>query len=282
MKKSITLLDGAIGTSLWEIAARNGADKVPVWRYNTEHPEFVTELTRDYIAAGAEIVLTNTFGANAPAVRMAHPQADPEQIVRAGVRLAKQAAAGSGARVALAAGPLSALMEPWGDLTQSEVAGIYEQMLGAGMDEGADCILLQTFMDLEMMRVAATVARQYPVPVFCAMTYEKVGKTIMGNSVQDTIDVLTPLQIDAIGMNCSLGPEASLPVLREFAAHTDLPLLYKPNAGKPVLAADGSSAAACDAQTFAQQVQPALEYVSYVGGCCGSNVSYIRELKKLL
>ena len=104
----------------------------------------------------------------------------------------------------------------------------------------------------------------------------------MGNSVQQVIDTLTPLGIDGIGMNCSLGPDLALPVIREFSKKTDLPLVYKPNAGKPISASNGSSAAEYDSATFVREIEPALEFVSYVGGCCGSNAEYIRALRAIL
>lgn len=281
MKKDIVLLDGAVGTSLWHKAEANGIAKDPVWKYNVEHPELVRELAREYIDAGAQIILTNTFGANAHAVSRSSAYSVSE-VVGAGARLAKEAAAGTGVKTALSIGPLSLLLEPYGDLTAAEAEAIFEEQIGAGMDEGADCIMLQTFMDLEMMKAAVRVAKQYAVPVYCMMTFEKVGKTMMGNSVRDIIDGLTPLHIDAIGMNCSLGPDLALPVIRSFSEQTDLPLIFKPNAGNPILSDDGETVAPYDAQTFAQDVAPALDFVQYVGGCCGCDPSYIRALKALL
>ncbi len=280
MKKDIVLLDGAVGTSLWEKADKYGFPKVPVWTYNMEHPEIVKELTQDYLDAGSEIILTNTFGANGPVVKRQSKYTTPD-VVKAGVRLAREVV-GTKARVSLAIGPLSVLLEPYGDMEEDECREIYEEMIGAGMDEKPDCIMIQTFMDVEMMRIAATVAKGYHVPVFCTMTFEKAGRTMMGNTVQQVIDTLTPLGIDGIGMNCSLGPDLALPVIREFSEKTDLPLVYKPNAGKPISASNGSSAAEYDSATFVREIEPALEFVSYVGGCCGSNAEYIRALRAIL
>ena len=155
-------------------------------------------------------------------------------------------------------------------------------MLDAGVGAGADIILIQTFMDLEMMRVATVEAKKYELPVFCSMTFEKNGKTMFGNSVEDTIETLAPLGIDAIGLNCSLGPDLALPIIKEFAEKTDLPVLFKPNAGKPSSSKDGSTEVAYSAVQFAEDVKPALEYVSYIGGCCGTDDEYIKEIKKLL
>ena len=280
MKKDIVLLDGAVGTSLWEKAEKYGYPKTPVWTYNLEHPEIVRELAQDYLDAGSQIILANTFGANGPVVKRQSKYTTPE-VVKAGVRLAREAV-GTKAKVSLAIGPLSVLLEPYGDMEEDECREIYEEMIGAGMEEKPDCIMIQTFMDIEMMRIAAIVAKGYNVPVFCTMTFEKAGRTMMGNSVQQVIDTLTPLGIDGIGMNCSLGPDLALPVIREFSEKTDLPLVYKPNAGKPISASNGSSAAEYDSATFVREIEPALEFVSYVGGCCGSNAEYIRALRAIL
>ncbi|MGN1345769.1 MAG: homocysteine S-methyltransferase family protein [Eubacteriales bacterium] len=281
MSKKITLLDGAVGTSLWEKAEAHGWAKDPVWQYNLTHPEIVTELNREYAEAGAEIVLANTFGANGPAVQR-FPLFTVESVVKNAVRLAREATAGTTAKVALSIGPLSQLMEPWGDLSEEEVQAIYEEMIGYGMDEKPDCIMIQTFMDVEMMRVAASAAKRYSVPVYCTMTFEKRGKTIMGNSVEDVVKILTPLGIDGIGMNCSIGPDLALPVIREFHEKTDLPLVFKPNAGKPILSSDGNVEAAYDEKTFVREIEPALDLVDFVGGCCGCNVSYTRALRRCL
>lgn len=281
MKKKITLLDGAVGTSLWGIAEKNGVEKVPVWKYNVEHPEFVVELVKRYVDAGCEIVLANTFGANGPAVKRSSDYTVAE-VIEGGVRAAKKALEGTDVKLCLSLGPLMQLLEPYGDMEEEECAAIYDEMLDAGVGAGADMILIQTFMDLEMMRVATVEAKKYGLPVMCSMTFEKNGKTMFGNSVQDTIDVLTPLGIDAIGLNCSLGPDLALPIIKEFSEKTDLPLLFKPNAGKPILSEDGSTVTAYTAEQFAKDIQPALEFVSYIGGCCGSDEEYIKEIKKLL
>ncbi len=277
MKQGITLMDGAVGTSLWAKAEARGWKKDPVWRYNIEHPEIVAELALEYADAGAEIILANTFGANGPAVKRSS-SFDPADVVAHGVRTVREALRGRGVKIALSAGPLSALMEPYGDLTEEDTAQIYRGMLSAGVKEGPDIILLQTFMDLAMLRVAAAEAKRFDLPVFCCLTFERRGKTMMGNSVGDMIEELTPLGVDAVGMNCSLGPDLALPVIREFAEATDLPLVFKPNAGKPILSADGGTTTAYSAETFAEEIAPALDIVDYAGGCCGSDPSYIRAL----
>lgn len=279
MKKDVVLLDGASGTTMWKLAEEKGIAKVPVWIYNIEHPELVLEVAKEYVAAGSQIIQTNTFGANRQAVERSSKYSVAD-VVRAGVRIAKQAVEGTNVKTALSVGPLSVLLEPYGDLEEEEAEEIYTEQIGAGMEEHPDCIVLETFMDLEMMRVAATVAKRYGVPVYCMMTFEKAGKTMMGNSVQNIIDVLTPLGVDAVGMNCSLGPDLALPVMQEFSEKTNLPLIFKPNAGLPVKDENGNMVSPYSADHFAKDVAPAMEFISFIGGCCGSDADYIRTLKK--
>ena len=277
MKNDVVLLDGGIGTSLWE----KSEDKVPVWRYNLEKPEIVTELHREFIAAGSQIILANTFGANGAAVsKSPYRTAD---VISEAVRLAKAAAAGTGVKVALSAGPLTGLLEPYGDISAEEAYRLYDEMFTAGMAEGPDLIALQTFMDLEMLKLARKAAAKHDVPVFCTMTFLKVGKTMMGNSVQDMLSGLADCPPAAVGLNCSLGPVDALPVMHQFREKTDLPLIFKPNAGKPLLDGGGKTAPEFDAETFANDVLPAAALgVTYIGGCCGANAAYIRRLGEKL
>ena len=280
MKEKPILLDGAVGTSLWAKAEAKGYRKDPVWIYNIEHPDIVSELAKEYAQAGSQIILANTFGANGPAVARSSSYTTP-RVVKAAVETTRAALAGTGCKTAFSAGPLSVLLEPYGDMEEEECQSIYEEMIGAGVDAGAEVIMLQTFFDLEMMKIAASVAMQYNIPVYCTMTFEKVGRTMMGNSVEDVIGDLEPLGISGIGMNCSLGPDLALPIIREFAEKTSLPLVFKPNAGLPI-SAGGSTASAIDAKTFARALEPAFEIVDFIGGCCGSDPSYIREIRSLL
>ena len=283
MNKKTILLDGAQGTLLWTLAEAHGAAKAPVWTYNLTHPEFVAEVCREYAAAGSEIICANTFGANRLAVEK-EPGYDPAQVIRAGVTLAKEALAGTGARVALDIGPLPVMMEPFGDLEEEDAAEMFREMLSAGVEAGADDIFFETFLDLGMLRTAVETAMEFSLPVLCSMSFEKSGRTMFGNTVEDMIGELEPLGVASVGMNCSLGPDLALPVIREFAEHTSLPLFFKPNAGMPVTGPDGVSRYDCGPEEFARQAAAALETgrIGFLGGCCGTDAEYIRKLRELL
>ena len=277
--KNITLLDGASGTRLWALSEAAGLPKKPSWTYNIEHPELVTQVTREYAEAGSQIIFSNTFNANR---QMLKGQNSSVAEVVSGAVSAAKAAVGTAARVGLDIGPLNGMMEPYGDLTEAEAAEIYGEQVDAGMAAGADLIVLETFMDLDMLRCAVSSAKRYDVPVLASMTFQAGGRTMMGVSPADMVKALAPLGVDAVGLNCSLGPAEALPVLREFSAATDLPLISKPNAGLPVTSPDGTVVSPYTAETFAKESAPALELATYVGACCGSSPDYIRALKALL
>lgn len=272
-REDIVLLDGAIGTGLWEKAD----DKVPVWRYNIENPAIVKELAREYAEAGSQIIHTNTFSANR--ITLQRSDYTVTQVVSAAVRLAKEAL-GDSAKASLDIGPLPMLMEPYGDLTEEEAFEMFDEQISAGVTEKPDLITLETFSDADMLRIAAEAAAKHGLPIFTMMTFTEVGKTIMGHSVERFIETIADLPVTAVGLNCSLGPDKAVPIIASFRQYTDLPLIFKPNAGKPILAEDGSEKVQYDVDTFVEDSMPALEHdVKYIGGCCGSSPAYIRVLK---
>ncbi|MBR2560669.1 MAG: homocysteine S-methyltransferase family protein [Eubacterium sp.] len=271
----LMFLDGAFGTRIWD----KTADNKPVWVYNILQPDVIREVTMEYIEAGAQIVQANTFGANRIAVEK-EGSYSVDEVVSAAVRIAKEATAGTDIKIALSAGPLTVMMEPYGDLEEEEVAEIYDEMFRAGIREGADLITLETFMDLEMLRVAAEKAKAYNVPVFCTMSFEESGRTMFGNAVEDIAKELKDAGVDAVGLNCSLGPDKAAPIIKQFAEATDLPLVFKPNAGLPVMREDGTMENPYTKEDFVQEVKEVIPLVSYIGGCCGTDPSYIALLRK--
>ena len=193
--KKVVIMDGAVGTSLWEKAT----DKVPVWRYNIENPKIVRELQEEYVQAGADIVLADTFAANGAEVARCSSYT-VEQVVSTAVRIAKDTVNGR-AKVGLAIGPLTGLLKPYGKISHEEAKAMFEEQIGSGMQEGPDVIYIQTFMDLEMLKIAAEAASHYDVPLLCSMSFmganksgkrAKVSHTMMGNTCKDIVEGLKP------------------------------------------------------------------------------------------
>lgn len=277
MNKDLVLLDGTVGTSLWETTD----DKVPVWRYNIEKPDIVSQLINEYYEAGSKIILANTFSANGPSV--ADSGYTVEQIVSSAMEIAHGALDGKDAKIALSVGPLTGLLKPFGNISEEEAVEIFTEQIEAGVKGKPDVIFLQTFMDLKMMQIAARIARKHDIPLFCSFSFVKSAKdkgsrTMMGNSIDDILKGLAEFKPDAVGLNCSLGPEMALPIIEEYSQKTDIPLIFKPNAGKPTL--EGGSQ--FDYDTFAEDIAKAacVPGVKYIGGCCGSNAKYIEALRK--
>ena len=269
---TLTFLDGAMGTMLQQAGMQPG--QAPELLALTQ-PEVLTAIHRQYIEAGADIVYANTFGANRH--KLTVHGVTVEEVVTASVQAAKKACEGTSTRAALDIGPLGELLEPLGTLPFEAAADMFSEIVRAGVKAGADLIAIETMTDLQEARAALIAAKENSdLPVIVTMSFEANGRTFTGCTAAAMAATLTGLGADAIGVNCSLGPAQLLPILRAIMAHTDLPVIAKPNAGLPD-PADGhydlSPADFADAMAHAVAAG-----VSVVGGCCGTSPEYIRAL----
>lgn len=273
-KDQMILLDGAMGTMLQRSGIPLG--KVPE-ALNITHPELVTSIHKSYIEAGADIVYANTFSANR--YKLSHCPYSVRELVSAGIQNAKQACEGTHALVALDIGPIGELLEPNGSLSFEDAYSMFQEMVEAGRDAGADLVVLETMTDLLEIKAALLAVKEHSsLPVFCTMTFEENGRTFAGVPVESAALTLTGLGADAIGINCSLGPKEILPLLRQMARFTHLPLIMKANAGLPDL---NSQQYNISAQEFAAAAKEAVSLgVSILGGCCGTTPDYIRAVRK--
>jgi 5-methyltetrahydrofolate--homocysteine methyltransferase len=242
---------------------------------NITDPDVVTGIHRAYIDAGSEIIYANTFGGNRYKVRDSGYTVT--ELVTAGIRCAKAAAAGTNVRVALDVGPIGQLLEPYGPLRFDEAYDIFREMLTAGQAAGADLVIFETMTDLYEVKAAVLAARENTaLPIFVTMTFEHSGRTFTGCSISAMAAVLNGLDVDAMGINCSLGPGEILPMARELCALTDKPVIIKANAGLPDPATGKYD---ITAQDFAEAMLPYQDLgVAYMGGCCGTEPDYIRAL----
>ena len=241
-----------------------------------EHPEAVTAIHRQYAQAGSNILYANTFGANRLKLRdTGHTVAE---VISVAIGCAKDGARGTGARVALDIGPLGQLMRPMGSLTFEECYDMFREMCVAGENAGADLIAIETMMDLAEARAAVLAAKENTsLPVIVTMTFEESGRTFLGCDVGAAGMVLEAVGADAVGVNCSLGPDRMLPTLQRLAEHTSLPLVAKLNAGLPDPETGEYS---LSPEEYARLLEPVLELpVAFVGGCCGTSPDYIRAIK---
>ena len=269
---TLTFLDGAMGTMLQRAGMKPG--QTPELLALTD-PGLLTDIHRQYVTAGADIVYANTFGANRR--KLAPHGATVEEVVLASVQAAKKACAGTCAKVALDIGPLGELLEPLGSLPFEAAVDMFAEIVRAGVKAGADLIAIETMTDLQEARAALIAAKENSdLPVIVTMSFEETGRTFTGCTAASMAATLTGLGADAIGVNCSLGPAQLLPTLREILANTHLPVIAKPNAGLPDPADGHYDLTPADfAEAMAQAIQAG---VSIVGGCCGTDPEYIRAL----
>ena len=272
LSDGIVILDGAMGTVLQQRGLPPGGKPELL---NLTNPELLRAIYREYIAAGSQVICANTFGASAP--KLAGTGYTVEQVVSAAVAVAKQSAAGTGVKVSLDVGPLGELLEPMGSLTFERAYELFREVAVAGGRAGADLVSIETMTDLYEAKAALLAVKENTkLPVLVTMSFEEDGRTFTGCTVPAMARTLEGLGADAIGLNCSLGPDKLAPLLRELCKNTRLPVIAKPNAGLPD-PVDGHYD--MGPEEFAAALLPCLEAgVTIFGGCCGTSPEYIRQL----
>lgn len=291
----LLLLDGGMGTMLQAAGLKLG-ERPEI--FGIENPEILKGVHKAYIAAGSSIIYANTFGANAHKLKgMGH---SVSEIIEGNIRLAKEAiaeakaeqaaketmadasaeniGASRGVFAALDVGPIGELLEPLGTLKFDEAYEIYKEMVVAGEKAGADLVVFETMTDLYDVKAAVLAAKENTgLPIFVSMSFEASGRTFTGTKVASMAAVLEGLDIDAMGINCSLGPNEIYPLIKEMREWTDKPIFVKPNAGLPDPATGLYS---MDARDFGEQMrQFAGLGISIMGGCCGTTPEFIAALK---
>ncbi|MGN1090535.1 MAG: homocysteine S-methyltransferase family protein [Huintestinicola sp.] len=275
-ENKFVFLDGAMGTMLQKSGLEAG--EIPEL-LNLTHPETIEGIHRKYIDAGSMIVYANTFGANR--YKLEGSGHTPEEVVGAGIAIAKKACRESGreAYAALDIGSIGQLLEPTGSLSFEDAYDIFKELVIAGKD--ADLIVIETMTDLYETKAALLAAKENSdKPVICTMTFEQNGRTFTGCSCSAMALTLEGLGADAIGVNCSLGPNELVPVVREICRWTTLPVAVKPNAGLPD---PNTNLYNVDPIQFAEAAAQFADMgVKFLGGCCGTSPEYISALCKKL
>jgi len=277
LRSEVLILDGSMGAFL---QARGLPDGYAPDLWNTEQPDAIIEVHREYVNAGADILLTNTFGASK--LRLAEYDAAHRvrEINAAAVQNARRAIGDRRALVAGDIGPCGTTLQPGGELAFEEAVEIFAEQARALVDAGVDVIAIETMFDLVEMKAALIGVRDVSrtVPVIAHMTYTVRGLTDTGTDPETAAIVLESCGADVIGVNCSVGPEDMLEVVGRMARATSLPLSVQPNAGLPVM----RHGRTVFPQTADQMAPFAKQFVdrgaAIVGGCCGTTPEYIRMI----
>ncbi|WP_244833123.1 homocysteine S-methyltransferase family protein [Clostridium sp. BJN0001] len=277
IKNNILIFDGAMGTMLQKRGLKLGDNPE---RLNLEHPEIIKSIHREYIESGAQVITTNTFGANELKLKLGN--LNVEEIIKSAVEIAKDAAKNKDVYVALDIGPIGELIEPMGTLSFDRAYDIFKRQIIAGKNAGADVILFETMTDLYELKAAVLAAKENSnLPVFATMTFEENMRTFTGCTPEAMVLVLEGLQVDALGINCSLGPNEMKPVIKTILDNSSIPVMVQPNAGLPKIDEDNEAVYDIDEEEFSDAISEFVSYgVKIVGGCCGTNPQYIRKIKE--
>jgi 5-methyltetrahydrofolate--homocysteine methyltransferase len=280
IKDGPVLTDGAWGTQIMKRGLKPG-ECPDSW--NLSHPEKVEEVAREYVDAGSRVILTNTFGANRYALGKSGLADEVAEINIKGVEISRRAA-GTRACVFASMGPTGKLLAAR-EVTENDLRQAFEEQAQAMARAAPDAIVVETMMDLTEARIAATAAKQTGFPVVACLVFDS-GKardrTMMGNTAEQAVEVLGGIGVDAIGANCGQGIEGFIPICRRMRAATGLPLWMKPNAGRPE-SVEGRAVYRTTAEEFVRFVPELVEAgANFVGGCCGTEPSFIHEMGRTL
>ena len=264
--------DGGTGTIL-QSRGLKGGELPETW--NLIRPEDIIDLHCGYLRAGCDIFNTNTFGANA----LKFPE-NLEEIVTAAVELAKEARRRTGredAYVALDIGPTGKLLEPLGDLPFEKAVELFAQVVRCGSRAGADLVLIETMSDSYEAKAAVLAAKENcDLPVCITVTFDDKGKLLTGGTVDSTVALLEGLHVDALGVNCGMGPEQMIPIVERLTQVCSLPIIVNPNAGLP-RTEGGRTVFNVGPEEFAGWMEKIAGMgVHVVGGCCGTTPDHIR------
>ena len=274
--KDFILLDGAMGTMLQQKGMELGT--VPE-TLNITKPDWIIDIHKQYIDAGSDVVYANTFGANR--YKMANTGYSVDELIGAAINNAKEAAKGTETLVALDMGPIGQLLEPTGSLSFEEAYDIFKEEVIAGRNAGADIIVIETMTDLMETKAAILAAKENSdLQVICTMTFEDNKRTFTGCSVSAMCLTVQGLGVDALGVNCSLGPKELMPIVEEISKWTTVPIVVKANAGLPDPVTNTYNVLPDE---FADTCKEMVKYGAKVlGGCCGTTPAYVAKLKEMV
>ncbi|HWG57744.1 MAG TPA: bifunctional homocysteine S-methyltransferase/methylenetetrahydrofolate reductase [Candidatus Acidoferrales bacterium] len=279
LRHAILVADGGMGSLLYESVGPQRC----IEELNATHPEAVFRAHQQYLEAGAQLIETNTFGANRHKLSSLGMGERVAELNHRGVKIAREAREAAGHEVLIAGsiGPLGVVRQVR-EIPQSEMFANFREQAGALEERGVDLFLLETFSDIEEQLTAIDAIRSFSrLPIVAALTYSEEGTTFGGTTPLDAWNKLKDCDVQALGANCTIGPQLLLPILRELAASTSLPLCAMPNAGFPKRVGDRIVYPRSSPEYFALFAREASELRARIlGGCCGTTPEHIRAISE--
>lgn len=280
IQERIVFCDGGMG-SLLQAAGLKPGELPGTW--NIRRPEVLVKIHRDYLEAGADIVTANTFGVDALKYNDT-TEFGIAEVIAAAFGNAREAVRQSGKQgfLALDIGPTGKLLKPLGDLAFEEAYGLYKEIVEAGAREGADLVFIETMGDSYETKAAVLAAKENcTLPVFVTVTFDERGKLLTGGSPASIVATLEGLGVDALGINCGLGPVQMKGILKEILAVSSVPVIVNPNAGLP-RSENGKTVYDIGPEEFARAMGEIVDMgARAVGGCCGTTPEHIRRVVEL-
>lgn len=273
--KERLILDGAMGTELIKFPEYSAKDASLI---NLTHPEIVTAVHKSYVDAGSNLIIANCFDVNRDKYE------NYEEVIAAAVKNARAATEGhDDCYVGLDIGPIGKLMYPMGLLRPEEAYDIFCDSVRCGVANDVDFVIIETMIDESETREALRAVKDNcDLPVIVSSSYNQRGRLLTtGARPADVIAIAEELGADAIGTNCSFGPDKMLPVIKALAEGTDLPIWAKPNAGQPEVI-DGKTVYSIGLTEFLEYMKEIIDCgATLIGGCCGTSPEYIKAIKEL-
>lgn len=280
LTKNPLLLDGATGSNLMAAGMPRG---VCTETWILKHRDILKELQQSYVNAGSRVLYAPTFGANRMNLSLHHLEELIKEMNDALVSLARESAKD----MAFVAGDITTtgkMMEPAGDLTYETAFEVYKEQISYLSQAGVDFIIAETMINIEETLAAVDAASQVcDLPVLCSMTVEADGSIFSGGNAVEAALALESAGASAVGINCSVGPDQLVSVVRNIKEAVSIPVIAKPNAGMPVIDDKGNAVYSMGAAEFAKHMKVLVENgASIIGGCCGTTPEYIKAVAEIL
>lgn len=281
IEKKTLIADGAMGTLFQEKGYSRAGEISDA--LNLSRPQVVTEIYRQYLEAGADLIATNTFNAN----RYRLPSDNSYEVYQVnyeGARLARAEIKNNDVFLAGSVGPSGKLLYPYGDVEENELFSVFQEQ-GRGLKEGGvDVFIIETMMDIRELEMAIKALKGYNLPIIAQMVFQRTFRTMMGNTLEEFTALGERLEVQVLGLNCIEDLDLAVELIKRLKEKTDKPLSLYPNAGVPeFVTAKKETVYLLSAEDFARNVQRVLSWgVKIFGGCCGTGPRHIALMKKEL